>query len=137
MVERVNLWQCLELGTKIVSMPTCAASEALLGIEVGSCVSATESSVALAALGLQGWTYTGMTDHGDWCHMKFENPCAPIPLALFHMKASFDLPGGDGGVNAVLGFITTDLKYVLTHRSLTEYPVRRRLLTSSYESWLE
>eukprot|EP00971_Amphidinium_carterae_P325047 6455123-Amphidinium_carterae.1 len=74
---------------------------------------------------------------GGWQCIRFEHPHPYIPLAFFHLKAEFDLPGGDGGVHAILGFITAELKYVLTDRCLQEFPVHRMFCTSSYESWLE
>mmetsp|Transcript_24650 Transcript_24650/g.45170 ORF Transcript_24650/g.45170 Transcript_24650/m.45170 type:complete len:348 (+) Transcript_24650:82-1125(+) len=139
LIEMTDLWECLELGSRIVSMPEELLNDIIPTVVVGSPVSGADSPT-LASLGLDGWIYKGMVKsqkERSWPRMTFEHPHPYCPLAFFYVEASFDLPGGDGGVDSVLGFITTDLKYVLTSRRLSEFPVWRFFGTSSYQRWLD
>ncbi|CAJ1442000.1 unnamed protein product [Effrenium voratum] len=91
----------------------------------------------LCDLGLLGWSFVKKLPGKNWESMLFENKADKVPLALFDLDADFDLAGGDGSVNATVGFVSTDLDFTVMKRRLVEYPVGRWMSDCSCDTWEE
>ena len=82
------------------------------------------------AMGLCGWEVTYNTSEqsttdGDWLRFCFHRPRSKVPLAIFHLSGEFDLPAGGGHGKVGLGYVSTDLDYVVSMRSFCECPAYR------------
>lgn len=99
-----------------------------------------EESPALRALGLGGWEVSktcGPCPPMDWFHFTFHRPKPKVPLAILHLSGFFDLAGGDGGCTVSLGYLSTDLDYVIALLDLCEYPCSRHVSVKVTTRWEE
>ena len=133
-VEACNLFHILELGTRRISVPPKLMQQVM---EELTQPQVTPEMKYLCDLGLLGWRFVKKLPGRNWERMLFENTAHKVPLALFDLHADFFLPGGDGGVNATVGFISTDLDFTLMMRRFREYPVGRWMSDCSCDTWEE
>mmetsp|Transcript_30608 Transcript_30608/g.71523 ORF Transcript_30608/g.71523 Transcript_30608/m.71523 type:complete len:379 (-) Transcript_30608:28-1164(-) len=139
MVACAGLWDCCELLSRRLGVPGHLKDEVEPFLTDGEPVSS--DTPILPDLGLAGWRYRKKQSRrratSTWDDLDFDHPAPRIPLLVFNVRASFDLPGGDGGVHAVLGYVSSEMEFVIEIRDLCEYPVRRIFATRVLRSWEE
>ncbi|CAJ1392077.1 unnamed protein product, partial [Effrenium voratum] len=133
-VEACNLFHTLEWGSRTINLPPKLIHKVMVELTQPQ---VTPKMSFLCDLGLLGWHFVKKLPSEDWEGMLFENKTEKVPLALFDLHADFDLAGGDGGVSARVGFISTDLDFTVMIRRFCEYPVRRRMSDCSCDTWEE
>ncbi|CAJ1359228.1 unnamed protein product [Effrenium voratum] len=121
--EACDLFHALELGRRTIRLPPPIIQQAMQELTQPE---VTPEMKFLCDLGLLGWRFVAkLPAKSAWEGMVFDNPGDKVPLALFDLEVDFSLPGGDGSVEAAVGFISTDLDFTYMLRDLCEYQVSR------------
>ncbi|CAE7470491.1 unnamed protein product [Symbiodinium sp. CCMP2456] len=131
--------ESLELTKRILALPA-TMSQQLPELFAGGLKVVGKESPALVAMGVGGWEVSNTCETcraSDWLHFGFHRPKPKVPLAIFHLSGKFDLPGGDGGCKVSLGYVSTDLDYVVALRDFSEFPIRRHLSSKVTTRWEE
>ena len=131
--------ESFELTKRLLGFPP-TMSQSLPEIFAGALKVVGEESPALMAMGLSGWEISETRETcpaSDWLNFCFHRPKPKVPLAIIHLSGTFDLPGGDGGCKVSLGYLSTDLDYVVALRDLWEYPIRRHVSSKVTTRWEE
>ena len=131
--------ESFELTKRILAFPP-AMSQQLPELFAGGLKVVGEESPALVAMGVAGWEVSNTCEprpRSDWLRFGFQRPKPKVPLAVFHLSGKFDLPGGDGGCKVSLGYVSTDLDYVVALRDFSEYPIRRHVSSKVTTRWEE
>ena len=131
--------ESFEVTKRILAFPP-TMSQRLPELYAGALKEVGEESPALVAMGLGGWEVSNTRETcraSDWLHFGFHRPKPKVPLAILHLSGKFDLPGGDGGCKVSLGYVSTDLDYVVALRDFSEYPIRRRVSSKVTTRWEE
>ena len=138
--KAMNGNESLELTRRRLAFPR-TMSQKLPELFAGSLKVVGEESPALMAMGLCGWevSKTSEPSPGDirWLRFCFHRPRPKVPLAILHLSGEFDLPGGDGRGEVCLGYLSTDLDYVVSMRDFSEYPGYRHLASKVCTTWEE
>ena len=131
--------ESLELTKRVLGFPK-KMSERLPELFAGTLEIVGQESPALMAMGLENWKVSkrpGKLEAWRWTYFEFHRPQPKIPLAIFQLCGDFFLPGGDGCGTVTLGYVSTDLDFVVASRDFSEYPIHRRLATKASWSWEE
>ncbi|CAE7630994.1 atg26 [Symbiodinium sp. CCMP2456] len=132
--------ESLELTRRRLAFPR-TMSQKLPELFAGALKVVGEESPALMAMGLCGWEVSKTSEKSPtdsrWLHFCFHRPKPKIPLAIFHLSGEFSLPGGDGLGEVCLGYVSTDLDYVVCMREFSEYPTSRHLASKVCTQWEE
>ncbi|CAE7294960.1 atg26, partial [Symbiodinium sp. CCMP2456] len=132
--------ESLELTRRRLALPR-TMSQKLPELFAGGLKVVGEESPALMAMGLSGWEVSKTSEKspadGRWLPFCFHRPKPKVPLAIFRLSGSFDLPGGDGGGEVCLGYVSTDLDFVVSMREFLEYPCFRHLASKGLTKWEE
>ena len=132
--------ESLELTRRRLAFPR-TMSEKLPELFAGALKVVGEESPALMAMGLCGWEVSNTCEQSPtdrrWLQFCFHRPRPKAALAIFHLSGEFALPLGDGHGEVSLGYVSTDLDYVVSMREFCEYPIYRHLASKVITKWEE
>ena len=132
--------ESLEITKRVLAFPNTMCQR-VPELFAGSLEIVGEESPALLAMGLDGWevsrSWEACKSDTNWAQFCFDRPKPKVPLAIFRLTGEFDLPGGDGGGEVSLGYVSTDLDYVVASRDFCEYPIYRWINAKVSSSWEE
>ena len=132
--------ESLEITKRVLAFPN-TMSQRLPEMFAGSLEIVGEESPALLAMGLDGWevsrSWEACKSDRNWTQFRFKRPKPKVPLAILRLRGVFDLPGGDGSGKVSLGYVSTDLDYVVASRDFSEYPIYRWINAKVSSSWEE